>query len=150
MKNRILLVVFALALATAGCTSFEHNSSLTGPSAAGNSLVGNWTSGSLIPTPSTCTAFVWNVTEQTATGAKGTFSASCPGDLKLNGTAQGAFTNSAIIGWSAEGNATAPGLTSCKITLAGTATLGTDSISVPYEGDTCLGKVKGIETLKKR
>jgi hypothetical protein len=35
------------------------------------------------------------------------------------------------------------------MTLAGTATIGTDSIVVPYAGDTCLGKVNGIETLKK-
>jgi len=53
------------------------------------------------------------------------------------------------IDWSAKGNATGPGLTSCAITLAGTATIGTDSIVVPYSGDTCLGKVNGIETLKK-
>jgi hypothetical protein len=40
-------------------------------------------------------------------------------------------------------------LTSCAITLTGTATLSTDSIIVPYSGNTCLGKVNGIETLKK-
>jgi hypothetical protein len=33
--------------------------------------------------------------------------------------------------------------------LAGTASIGTDSIIIPYAGDTCLGKVQGIETLKK-
>jgi hypothetical protein len=151
MKNRILLVVFSIAAAAAaGCTGFERQSSLTSPTAAGNNaLLGSWTSTSLIPTPSTCTNFVWTVTEQTATSAKGSFSATCPGDLKLTGTAQGGFTSPSEIAWSAQGNATAPGLTSCTITLTGTATLGTDSISVPYEGDTCLGHVKGIETLKK-
>jgi hypothetical protein len=54
------------------------------------------------------------------------------------------------ISWSAVGNATAPGLTSCAITLTGTASLGTDAITVPYAGDTCLGKVSGVETLKRR
>jgi hypothetical protein len=54
-----------------------------------------------------------------------------------------------LISWSAEANATAPGLTSCTLKLTGTATLGVDSISIPYSGDTCLGKVSGIETLKK-
>lgn len=152
MKNRILLVVLSIAAAAAaGCTSFERRSSLTGPTAAGNtSLIGSWTSATLIPTPSTCTDFVWNVSEQTGTSAKGSFSATFPGDLKLTGTAQGAFTNPTSISWSAQGNATAPGLTSCAITLTGTAALGTDSISVPYSGDTCLGKVSGIETLRKR
>ena len=54
------------------------------------------------------------------------------------------------IAWTADGNATAPGLTSCAIKLTGTATLGTDSILVPYKGTTCLGAVEGIETLRKR
>jgi len=59
------------------------------------------------------------------------------------------LTSPTVIGWSAEANATAPGLTSCTLKLTGTATLGVDSISIPYAGDTCLGKVSGIETLKK-
>jgi hypothetical protein len=152
MKNRICLVVLSVfAVAAAGCTGFEHKSSLTEPSAAGiNSLLGNWTSSSLIPTPSTCTDFKWNVTEQTASAAKGSFSATCAGDLKLTGTAEGTLTTPTSIKWSAVGNATAVGLVSCAITLAGTASMGTDSIVVPYAGDTCLGKVSGIETLKKR
>lgn len=151
MRNRILVTLFlAAAMAAGACAGFEHKSSLTSPSIAGNSsLLGSWTSSSLIPAPSTCTEFVWNVSEQTATTAKGSFSATCPGDLKVTGTAQGGFTNATTISWSAQGNATALGLTSCAVALAGTATLGTDSISVPYAGDTCLGNVSGIETLKK-
>ena len=113
-------------------------------------MLGTWTSAQLIPTPSTCTAFEWTVSEQTATSAKGAFTATCAGDLRLTGIAQGAFTSPTAIAWSAQGNATAPGLTSCAITLTGTASAGTDSISIPYSGDTCLGKVSGIETMKKR
>jgi hypothetical protein len=151
MKNRLLLIVFVVTTAVAGCTSLERQSSLTSPTAAGNSsLMGSWTSSSLIPSPSSCTDFKWNVTEQTGTSAKGSFTATCAGDLKLTGTAQGAFTGAAAIAWTATGNATAPGLTSCAISLAGTATLGTDSIIVPYKGTTCLGPVEGIETMKKR
>jgi hypothetical protein len=152
MKNRIFLVVLSIAAsAAAGCAGFERESSLTTPTAAGsNSMLGTWTSAQLIPTPSTCTDFKWTVSEQTATTAKGAFSATCANDLKLTGTAQGGFTNPTAISWSAQGNATAPGLTSCAITLTGTAAAGTDSISIPYSGDTCLGKVSGIETLKRR
>ncbi len=152
MKNRLLVIVFSIAAAAAsGCAGFEHTSSLTSPTAAGNSsLLGSWTSSTLVPTPSTCTEFVWNVTEQTATTAKGSFTATCPNDLKVTGTAQGGFTNASTIAWSAQGNASALGLVSCAVTMSGTASLGTDSISVPYSGDTCLGKVSGIETLKKR
>jgi hypothetical protein len=151
MKNRSLLVVISIAAAAAGCAGFEHPGSLSSPSIAGNnSLLGNWTSSSLIPNPSTCTDFVWNVTEQTAMSAKGTFSATCPGGLKVTGTAQGTFTSPVSIAWSGQGNATAEGLTSCAVSLTGTANIGTDSIMVPYTGDTCLGKVSGTETLKKK
>jgi hypothetical protein len=152
MRNRLLLIVFSVTtVAAAGCTSLERESSLTSPSAGGNnSLLGSWTSSSLIPTPSACTDFKWNVSEQTGTSAKGSFSATCAGDLKLTGTAQGSFSSPTAIAWSAEGNATAPGLTSCVISLTGSATLGTESIIVPYKGTTCLGPVEGVETLKKR
>jgi hypothetical protein len=151
MNNRTFMVVVSIAVAAAGCTSFERESSPTSPDAAGNnSLMGTWTSSNLIPTPSTCTDFVWKVSEQTSSSAKGSFSATCAGDLKLTGTAQGAFTDPTSIAWSAAGNATGPGLTSCAITLTGTATLGTESIRIPYDGNTCLGPVKGIESVRKR
>jgi hypothetical protein len=150
MRNRLLVIVLTVAGAASACTSFEHKSSLTEPTIAGNnSLLGNWTSSQLIPTPSTCTDFKWTVSEQTSTSAKGSFSATCPDDLKFTGTAQGVMTNPTAISWSADANATAPGLTSCALKLTGTATLGVDSITIPYSGDTCLGKVSGIETLKK-
>jgi hypothetical protein len=151
MKNRILIAVLALsAVVASGCTSFERESAPTGPSAAGNgTLLGNWSSANLIPSPSSCSDFKWNVSEQTPISAKGAFSASCAGDLKLTGTAQGQFTTSGTITWSGQANATAPGLTSCAVALSGTAELGTDSIRIPYSGDTCLGKVSGVEVLRR-
>jgi len=149
--KKTLLAMLSCAAFAAGCTGLEHKSSLTEPSIAGNnSFLGNWTSSTLIPTPSTCTDFKWNVSEQTASSMKGSFSATCPGDLKFTGTAEGALTSPTTIKWTAVANASAPGLTSCTLNLGGTATLGTESIIVPYDGTTCLGNVKGIETLKKR
>jgi hypothetical protein len=112
--------------------------------------MGNWTSSTIIPSPSSCTDFKWNATEQTATTAKGSFSATCANDLKVVGTAQGVMNSPTTISWSGQGNATAPGLTSCTVTLAGTAELSTDTIRIPYSGDTCLGKVNGVESLKRR
>jgi hypothetical protein len=152
MKNLIIVAVLSLsAFATTACIGLEHKSSVTGPSAAGtNAFMGTWTSGNLIPSPSACSDFQWNVTEQTPSSAKGNFSATCAGDLKLTGTAQGHLTSGTTLSWSASGNATAPGLTSCAITLTGTAELLVDTIRIPYSGDTCLGKVSGVESLKKR
>ena len=150
MKNVLqFLVCLAVAGSSAACIGFERKSTVTGPSAAGiGTLLGNWTSASVIPSPSSCTDFKWNVTEQTGNSAKGSFSATCAGDLKLTGTAQGTLSGSTI-NWSAQGIANAPGLSSCNISLTGTAEIGLDSVRVPYAGDTCLGKVSGVETLKR-
>jgi hypothetical protein len=152
MKNLSLIVVASVAIASAaGCVGYERKSS-TGPSATGvNALLGNWSSANIIPAASACTNFKWNATEQTGTSAKGSFSATCAGDLQVSGTAEGAFApnTTSVISWKADGIASAPGITNCKITLAGTAELGVDSIRIPYSGDTCLGKVAGVETLRR-
>lgn len=151
MKNQTFLALAAVCtLATTGCFSFEHKSNITGPSATGTSaFLGTWTSGNIIPSPSACGDFKWSVTEQTATTAKGNFSATCAGDLKLSGVAEGELTSPTSLKWKASGNATAPGLTSCAINLTGTAELQLDSIRVPYSGTTCLGNVQGVESLRK-
>ena len=154
MKKTFQAIAFAAAAAviTTGCVGFEHSSSITSPTSASvlgtNVLMGSWTSASIIPSPSSCTNFKWNVTEQTATSAKGSFSASCAGDLNVSGTAQGTL-GGATITWSGNGTASGPGLTSCAIALNGTAELGIDSIRIPYSGTTCLGNVSGVEILKK-
>jgi hypothetical protein len=150
MKNLALAVAVAIvAASTSACLEFDHKSSL-GPTATGiSALAGSWSSSNLIPSPSACSDFQWQVTQQSDTSAGGTFTATCAGDLKLTGSAQGVLAGSTIT-WTAQGNATAPGLTSCAIALTGTAELGTDSIRVPYSGDTCLGKVSGVENLKRR
>ena len=152
MKTRILSALVAVsAIAASGCFSFEQRTTLAGPAAAGtNAFMGNWTSANIIPSPSSCTDFKWNVSEQTSTTARGSFSATCAGDLKLSGTAEGSLTSPTSLAWKADGNATAPGLTSCTINLTGTAELQTDSIRVPYKGKTCLGDVEGVESLRKR
>jgi hypothetical protein len=149
MKNATTLgFCIAVAVLTTAC-GFERKSSVAGPSAAGiGTLMGSWTSSNIIPAPSSCTDFKWNVTEQTGTSAKGSFSATCAGDLRLTGTAQGTLSGSTI-NWSAQGTGNAPGLTSCNISLTGTAEIGVDSVRVPYSGTTCLGAVNGVETLRR-
>jgi hypothetical protein len=153
MKNYISACAMAICVAVAGCTSFEHTSTTTSPTSTGvAALMGNWTSAtasSVIPSPSTCTDFKWNATEQTATTATGSFSATCAGDLKVAGTASGTLTGSTVA-WSANGTATIVNQPACAITLTGTAELGTNSIRVPYSGTTCLGPVSGVEILNKK
>ena len=150
MKNVIQLALcVAVAVTSAACFGYERKSTVAGPSAAGvGTLLGCWTSANVIPSPGTCTDFKWNVTEQTGNSAKGSFSATCANELKLTGTAQGTLSGSTVQ-WSAQGTASAPGLPSCAIVLTGTAEIGINSVSVPYSGDTCLGKVNGVELLKR-
>jgi hypothetical protein len=150
MRNHIFASALALSVVVAGCASFEHNSTTTGPSSTGVAgLMGTWASASsVVPSPSTCSDFKWSATEQTDTTAKGSFSATCAGNLKVAGTAQGVLSGS-VITWSAEGDATNAGI-ACRITLTGTAEVGANSIRVPYSGDTCLGKVSGVEILNRK
>jgi hypothetical protein len=151
MKNQLLAcgVAALVAVAATACTGFEHSSSMTSPSSPGvSALMGSWASASVAPSASSCTDFKWSVTEQTSTTAKGSFSATCASSLLVTGTAEGSL-NGSTIAWNASGNASGPSVPSCPITLTGTAELGTDSIRVPYSGDTCLGKVSGVEILKK-
>ena len=149
MKKMTTATALALAATLAsGCLGYERESSL-GPSGTGAAaLLGNWTSGSLVPQPGQCSDFKWNVTEQSGTAAAGTFSATCAGGLALNGTARGTLSGS-VISWTATANASVPGLATCPISLSGTAELLVDSIRIPYSGTTCLGPVSGIETLRK-
>jgi len=151
MKNYIFVSVLAFAAAATGCAAFEHVSTMASPTVAGvSALMGNWAfASSVTPSASTCSDFKWNATEQTATSVRGSFSATCAGDLKVSGTAQGTLTGS-VITWTANGTGQAPLVTSCAFTLAGTAELGANSIRVPYSGDTCLGKVSGVEILTKK
>jgi len=148
MRHALVALCFAAATVASACFGYERTSTL-GPSATGIAgLLGNWTSSNLVPSASACTDFKWNVTQQTGNTASGTFSATCSGDLKVAGTANGTLSGSTVT-WNAQATASVSGLPSCAITLTGTAELGVDSIRVPYSGDTCLGKVSGVEVLKK-
>lgn len=143
-----LVACLALAAAGSGCIGFERESTV-GPTSGGlSSLMGSWSSANLVPSPSSCADFKWNVTEQTSTSAKGTFTATCAGDLKLSGTAEGTLNDSRV-NWTAQGTASAPGLPSCNFSLSGTAEIGMDAVRVPYAGTTCLGPVNGEEILRR-
>lgn len=152
MTNRTLRLGLCVvtAIAAAACFGIERKSTVAGPTASSvSALLGNWVSSNIIPSPTGCTDFKWNATEQTANSARGTFSATCGTDVKLSGTAEGRLSGS-LVNWSADGVANAAGLVACRFSLTGTAELSGDSIRVPYNGDTCVGKVSGVEVLRKQ
>ena len=147
MRNTLGAFSIVCLVASGACS--HESTSTAGPSTIGvAALLGNWTSSNLVPGADACTDFKWNVTQRSGDTAGGTFSATCKGDIKVAGTATGTLSGSTVT-WKANGTASVPGLPSCAITLTGTAELGVDSIRVPYSGDTCLGKVSGVEILKK-
>jgi hypothetical protein len=150
MRKTVAFVVCTVLIGvTSACIGYDRKSTLTPTSSGSSALLGNWVSSSVVPSPNACSDFKWSVTQQTGNSASGNFSATCAGDLKVSGTASGTLSGSTIT-WNAAGTAGVPSLPSCAITLSGTAELGVDSIRVPYSGDTCLGKVNGVEILRKQ
>jgi len=153
MKNYALATILSVAMAATGCVGYSNKTTMTGPdsTAVVAAMMGNWasTGASVIPSPSTCVDFKWNPTEQTPNSAKGSFSASCAGDLKVSGTATGTLSGN-VISWAANANSALPSMPTCAVLLAGTAELGVESIRIPYSGTTCLGPVSGVEILNKK
>jgi hypothetical protein len=147
MRQAILAIVAAASIASAGC--FEYGRKTTGPSSDLSELAGRWASGDLGAVVDGCGKFEWNVTQYSDTRAEGSFSAECEGNVKIDATARAELAGS-IINWSANGNASAPSLPSCPISLTGTATVKGNTIEVPYSGNTCMGPVSGTEVLTKR
>lgn len=152
MKHTMIAVLLSCASLSAGC--FElMNHSTTRPDATVNILGGDWTSVTADGTSliTSCTNFVWNVTESTPTTGAGFFSARCFDLLDVNGSAKGTLSGTTAT-WSASAIANGPGVSDCPITLSGTASLSPDGsqIQIPYTGNTCMGAVTGTEILKRK
>jgi hypothetical protein len=148
MTRYILGVGLAASLA-AGC-SYERGNPSAPTSSGFEALTGNWASVSSQVSRENCSEFQWNITEWTSTSAQGTFSATCSGDLRINGSARATLQGS-VIGWNANATATnVPIAGTCQITLGGTAELGVDSVAIHYNGNVCGFAVNGVETLQRR
>jgi hypothetical protein len=151
MTRRTLAAILLAALAGAGCniikdvTQPSPTPSATGPDA----LSGTWASVSSTTTlQNTCTDFKWLVTSVQDTTGTGTFSATCLGDMAVTGTASGVLSGTTL-NWTATATGTSPTVSSCDISLNGTATFENNQIRVPFSGTTCLGPVSGTEILRK-
>src|SRR5438874_2968270 len=121
-----LTSAFAATLLVTAC-GVEH-SAPAAPSATPppTSYVGTWTSAtSSGSTANSCGNFEWRVTNQTATMISGIFFARCAGTLTASGSAWGDLSaaNSNTLPVRATAGATGPGVTSCDVSLSGTATM---------------------------
>jgi hypothetical protein len=150
MTRYILGVGLAASLAT-GC-SYERGNPNAPTSSGLQALTGNWGSVSSQVSRENCSDFQWSITEYTSTSAQGTFSATCKGDLRINGSARATLAGDGDkIDWSANAAATnVPYVGDCPITLGGTAVLGVDSVQINYDGTVCGLRVTGVEMLRRR
>jgi len=150
MTKRLCAIALVSSVLNAGCFEFLSKPP-SSPTPTVSMLGGQWTSttanaGTLL---TSCTNFRWNVTQQSASSAAGTFTATCFTTLQVAGSAQGTLSG-ATLNWSATALATGSGLAGdCAISLSGTATMANNEITIPYSGTTCLGPVTGTEVLKK-
>lgn len=149
IRKALVTALTVAAVASAAC--FNFTSTITAPSGtsgAAAALVGGWSSPQGASAQNSCTGFTWTVTQTSGNTATGTFSATCFGNVSVTGNASGSLADT-VLTWTASATAVVPNVTSCPITLSGTAQLVGDTIQVPYTGTTCLGPVSGTETLKK-
>ncbi|MFN7984436.1 MAG: hypothetical protein U0Q11_21540 [Vicinamibacterales bacterium] len=173
IRTRFSPVVVAALLFSAAC-GFQRGSGTTGvspssttvttstptpssptPTVSTPSYVGTWAT-ALAPTqalnPSTCGNLTWAISSQTATTVSGTFSATCAGGISLSGTATGQIGNLQSVPIQIDGVGTLPGIASCAFSIQGTGTVidNNTALQVVYTGTTCLGPIRGTETLRKK
>src|SRR5262249_13660092 len=147
MIRRLSLATLA-ATCLAGAACFNFTTTVTAPSGTAGAtaaLVGGWhstNSASPNAASQTCTNFQWSVTQTSGNTATGTFTATCFGDTAVSGTANGSLSNS-VLTWSANATAVIPGITTCAISLSGTAQYVGDTIQIPYTGTSCFGALSG-------
>jgi hypothetical protein len=166
IRSSCFVVALTLSAAAAGC-AFEHSTTLAAPSATGApapvapnptssagtaSLVGKWESNALpvLPSPTTCGNFQYEITSQTPTSIAGTFTAVCGGGLTVSGSATGQL-NGTSVPYTVNASASMPGISNCPIALTGTGAVEDNgrTLRLPYSGTTCLGPVSGTEVLRK-
>ena len=85
---------------------------------------------------------MWNVNEPDGNDREGIVQRDVREHLKVAGTASGTL-NGSVITWAANGNATGAGdLSRMRDHADGNGGARTNSIRVPYSGNTCVGPVR--------
>jgi hypothetical protein len=163
VRFTVIVAVVAIAAAVFGACSFEQKTTMNSPSSATTSvaadgssssaLIGLWASQAsfTIPDISTCGGFEWSISSQGATAVAGTFSAKCGGNLTVSGNASGSLESPTTVRLSVSGTAVVAGFAACNFSVSGLGVItNNDTLTIPYSGNTCLGPVKGTETLRRR
>lgn len=139
-----VFVMLAIAAFSSACAEFERKSTPGQPTSISD-LVGQWNA---TGTAGPCSNIRWQITNQTSTGASGTFSATCSG-IQLNGNLTGTL-NGTVVNWSSTGTATAPAVSSCPFSVSGTVTPESNNTArLTYNGTTCVGTFSGSELVTR-
>ena len=152
--KRLAPFALTIVMAASSAACFDFGTKTSPSPSTSQVLGGTWATLQSLPGVSgsiqdSCVNFRWTVTEFSGTSGSGTFSATCLGNVQVNGSASGTLAGSTL-SWSANATGTAPGLPSCAIALTGTATLEANNrIRIPYSGTTCFGPVSGTEIITK-
>jgi hypothetical protein len=152
-----MTLALACALAT-GCDLIDKmkkddgSSTPTSPSTptvAMDTFAGTWSSVSASTPPTGCGNVQYTVTPVSTTSGTVSFTATCGGNINVNGSGSGTISGSTL-NWSANGLVSQGGV-NCPFTLNnGTATKdGTGNVVVQYAGTVCGIPVSGTETVKK-
>lgn len=164
MKAKALLTriaAVALSLTAAAC-AFDHSSNIVAPSVpalpsspapngVAGPLTGIWASEQqlILPASWTCGNFMWSVTSQTESSLDGDFSALCAGIVVVSGSASGQL-NGSEVQLALSGIASVQGIITCPFSLTSTGHIeDSNTLRVPYSGETCLGPVHGEEVLRR-
>lgn len=157
-----IVAVVALGAAVLAACSFEQKTTMNSPSgtpatvpggSSSGTLVGLWASQAsfTIPDISTCGGFEWSISSQGPTAVAGTFSMKCGGNLTVSASASGSLESSTTVKLTISGTAVVAGFAACNFSVSGVGVItNNDTLTIPYSGTTCLGPVRGTETLRRR
>lgn len=160
------VVLASVAALSTACVSFDQQTNLLTPSgsaatttappvdgSSSGSMVGVWASddGFSVADVSTCAGFEWDISSQSPTVVYGSFAATCGGSLRITGTGNGTTVSANQVAITVNGAATIGGFAACSFSVNGVGTvMNSDRLVIPYEGTTCLGPVRGTETLRRK
>jgi hypothetical protein len=159
MRNRLSCVLMLTCILAGGCDLLDRNKDKssssetpTSPSSTGASMdafAGTWSSVSASTPATGCGNVKYTVIPVSASSGTVSFSATCGGNINVNGTGSGTMSGSTL-NWSATGVVSQGGV-NCPFSLPnGKATQDTSGqVVVTYAGTVCGIPVSGTETVKK-
>lgn len=159
MKSRLAAACLLACVVAAGCDlpflggkdkdKTGSPTSPTSPTASLDAFAGTWSSVSASNPATGCGNLKYTITPTTTTSANVSFTATCAGNITVNGSGAGTLAGDTI-NWTANGLVSQGGV-NCPFSFTNSrATLGADgAITVNYTGTVCGIPVSGSEVVKK-